>query len=320
MKKVSLADQLRFCRLVAELLNAGFSLNQALVYLEAAMPKNKQYWQTIQNQLAAGVELTDSLQGAYFHPLILQQVTLAQQHGQLADSLSHAAEYLQLQVGNRRKLKQLLVYPSVLMVLLVSLQLVLWLGVLPSLQMQTTMTNWWPLVVVISVLILSLSGWFGLRRLPAVTCYRLSQVVPVVRGLVNNYYQYQFAVGASHFLAAGLELSAYCELLAGLSDTVLAHTGQSVVSELTAGAPLEKALHQRLIYPPIVELIGLGQEQTLVAHGVELFAQALFTRLRQRFEQVMALVQPVLFLVIGAQIVMVYMGMLGPLYNSVNQY
>ena len=320
MKKVNLADQLRFCRLVAELLNAGFSLNQALVYLTAAMPKNKLQWTTLQNQLAAGIELAPSLQTAHFHPLIIQQVTLAQQHGQLGESLSHAAAYLQLQVANRRKLKQLLVYPSILMVLLVSLQLVLWLGILPSLQMQATVNNWWPLLAVLSVLLLAFGSWFGLRRLPPTTRYRLSQVLPVVRGLVNDYYQYQFAVGASHFLAAGLALSAYCELLAGLSDSVLAHTGQAVATALAAGAPPEKALQQRLIYPPIAELIGLGQEQTLVAHGVDLFAQALFARLVQRFEQMMALVQPVLFLVIGVQIVLVYMGMLGPLYNSINHY
>ena len=162
--------------------------------------------------------------------------------------------------------------------------------------------------------------WLGLRHLSAVTRYHVSQGIPIVRGLVNDYYQYQFAVGAGHFLTAGLELSAYCELLAGLSDTVLAHTGQTVVKELAAGVAPEVALNQRLIYPPIAELVGLGQEQSLVAHGVGLFAQALFERLNQRFEQVMALVQPVLFLMIGVQIVLVYMGMLGPLYNSINQY
>lgn len=320
MKKVNLADQLRFCRLVAELLSAGFSLNQALVYLQAAIPKKRRHWQQIQTQLAAGIELAESLQAVQFHPLIIQQVTLAQQHGQLAESLSQAAAYLQLQVANRRKLKQLMVYPSVLMALLVSLQLVLWLGVLPSLQMQTTANNWWPLAGVVGTLLLGLGVWLGMRHLPAVVRYRVSQMLPGVSGLVNDYYRYQFAVGAGHFLTAGLALSAYCELLAGLSGSVLAPTGQAVVTALAAGVPPEQALRQPLIYPPIAELIGLGQTSQLVAHGVALFAQALFARLNQRFEQMMALVQPVLFLVIGAQIVLVYVGMLGPLYHSVNQY
>ncbi|WP_407892607.1 type II secretion system F family protein [Lacticaseibacillus sp. N501-2] len=320
MKKVNLADQLRFCQLVAELLNAGFSLNQALVYLSAAMPKYKNHWQALQQQLSSGVELAISLDQAHFHPLIVQQVTLAQQHGQLAESLAHAGEYLHLQVTNRRKLKQLMVYPSVLMGLLVSLQLVLWLGVLPSLQMQTTANNWVPMAAVVGSVIAGFTIWWVVKRLPATTRYQVSQLIPVVRGLVNDYYRYQFAVGASHFLTAGLALSAYCELLAGLSDSVLAATGQAVVAQLAAGASPQQALQQRLIYPPIAELVGLGQAQPLVARGVALFAQALFARLNQRFEQVMALVQPVLFLVIGAQIVLVYMGMLGPLYNSVNQY
>lgn len=320
MKKLNLAEQLRFCQLVAELLNAGFSLNQALLYLSIAIPKRQHQWQQLQQQLAAGIEFADCLTQIQFHPLIIQQVQLAQQHGQLAESLQHAGEYLQLQVTNRRKLKQLMVYPSILMGLLVTLQLVLWLGVLPSLQMQPTVMNWWPLAVVLGISLLGGGSWLVIAKLTSRTRYRLSQAIPVVRGLVNDYYRYQFAIGASHFLAAGLELSAYCELLAHLPKGVLAATGQAVVAKLNAGASPEKAFAQPLIYPPIAELLHLGQEQALVAHGVNLFAQALFTRLNQRFEQVMALVQPLMFLVIGVQIVLVYMGMLGPLYNSVNQY
>ncbi len=317
--RLKLAVQLRACELLAELLDAGFTLDQGLVYLTVAMPKDKLAWQALQTAMNAGEDFALALAAVGFQPLIVDQVALSAVHGRLAESLQHAGEYLQLQVQNRRRLRQLLVYPALLMGLLVGLQLVLWLGVLPTLQLTPTRSWRWQIGIVAGLGGGGLGVWLASRLLQPLMRYRLSQYVPGIRGLVRGYYQYQFMTGASQFLAAGEDLVAYCHQLARMPATVLRRVGQDVVAALDAGQPLAIALKQPLIYPPAVELLQLGQPTPLVQAGITMFARNLFGQLRQRFERLLTLVQPVMFLLIGGQIVWVYMDILGPLYQSIGQ-
>ncbi|WP_461213335.1 type II secretion system F family protein [Lacticaseibacillus sp. GG6-2] len=319
MRRLRLAEQLRACQLLAELLAAGFTLDQGLVYLSVAMPKAKTVWQSVQATMNAGEDFAKALKIAGFHQLISDQVALSAVHGQLADSLQHAGAYLQLQVQNRRRLRQLLVYPAILMGLLVGLQLVLWLGVLPALQLAPGQSWRWQIGIVAVLVIVGIGVVIAARWLPPLQRYRLSLYVPGLRQLVIGYYQYQFMIGASQFLAAGEELVAYCHQLAVMPEAVLRHVGQSVVEALDAGQSLNKALRQPLIYPPAAELFQLGQPASLVQAGVAMFSRSLFDQLSQRFERLLTLVQPVMFLLIGGQIVWVYMDILGPLYSSIGR-
>ena len=317
MRRLKLKVQLRACQLLAELLEAGFTLDQGLAYLKLALPSAKAEWHQIQLKLTSGTAFAPAIQAAGFNPVIVDQVALAALHGQLAESLAGAGDYLRLQVQNRQRLQQLLVYPTVLMTLLVGLQLVLWLGVLPALQLAPTQSWRWQLGIVAGLGAIIVGAGVVARGLAPRARFRLSQWIPGLRGLVKLYYQYQFMVGASQFLAAGSGLVAYCQQLAKLPQTVLQQVGQRVVDALAAGQPLASALRQPLIYPPAAELFQLGQAAPLVQAGVSLFASSLFEQLKQRFERLLTLVQPVMFLVIGGQIVWVYMDILGPLYRSI---
>jgi competence protein ComGB len=316
--KIPLQSQLRACQLLGELLAAGFSLPQGLAYLKVALPKQGDVWAALQQDLAAGSGLGEALARANFHPVIVLQVRLAGVHGQLGASLRQAGQYLQLQVKNRRRLQQLMVYPAILMGLLVLLQLVLWLAILPTLQMRPDPHWWVPLAGLTGVVALGFGIAIGLRRYPLLR-YRIGWWVPGVRGLIRGYYQYQFVAGASHFLGAGQELSAYCQQLAQLPTGVLQGVGTRVVARLTAGEALGVALAEPLIYAPAAELVQLGQPPALVQTGMSLFAESLFQALATRFERLLALIQPLLFVAIGAQIVWVYLQILGPLYQGIGR-
>ncbi|WP_390409412.1 type II secretion system F family protein [Lacticaseibacillus jixiensis] len=316
-RQLKLAAQLRACRLLAELLAAGFSFNDGLRYLQVAMPANTRQWAHLQQVLAAGGGLAQALQEVGFHPLIVSQVQLAELHGRLAASLQQAADYLQLQAQNRRRLQQLMVYPAVLLSLLVIVQLVLWFAVLPSLMIAPSQTWRWQLLGLAAIGIVSAGALLVYAKASWHLRFALSRLVPGIRGLVMLYYQYQFVAGASHYLAAGLELSAYCQRLAKQPPSVLQHLGRQITQALADGQELTVAMQQKLVYPPLSELLALGQSEAIVRTGAKLFAQSLFAELQARYQRLLNLVQPVMFLLIGVQIVMVYMDILGPLYNSV---
>ena len=77
------------------------------------------------------------------------------------------------------------------------------------------------------------------------------------------------------------------------------------------------ALQEPLIPAEVARLLTMGQSHHLVATGLKLFGEQLFSRLQQQLERLVSLVQPFLFLIIGGEILLVYLQILLPLYQSI---
>jgi competence protein ComGB len=60
----------------------------------------------------------------------------------------------------------------------------------------------------------------------------------------------------------------------------------------------------------------MGQSRHLVAEGLKLFGEQLFFNLQRQLEKLVNLIQPLLFLLIGGEILLVYLQILLPLYQS----
>ncbi|WP_164512065.1 type II secretion system F family protein [Lacticaseibacillus daqingensis] len=316
LPKLKLADQLVACERLITLLSVGFSLADGLTYLRVSQPRAAPRWRQMRQTLARGGSVAAALQQAGFDPVIVTQAQLATVHGQLADGLTVAVRFLRLQQTSRHRLMQLLVYPAVLMTLLLVLQGVLILGVIPMLGATPPGVVWLPLVGLGlggGVGLLALVGW---RRCTPLQRGRLLLAWPGVRQLARLYYQAVLVSGVAQFLAAGQPVTAYLAQLAALPPAVLPVLAQSVLGQVAAGQSLEVALRHPLVYPPARELMTLGQPPALVQTGMALLAQTLLATLQARLERWLAVVQPLLFLVIGAQIVLMYQALLGPLYGQ----
>ncbi|WP_179394930.1 type II secretion system F family protein [Lacticaseibacillus absianus] len=314
-RQPALKVQLAACERLISLLTVGFTLSEGLAYLVVSMPQQAGVWQQLTAALAAGESLEVALTVARFHPVIVTQVRLAAIHGQLVQGLAVAVRFLTLQRNSWQRLRQLLVYPAVLLALLAGLQVVLWVNVLPALG-QPPKPPLTQLLVLTAVGLAVSSGWWFWRRLTPLARGRLLLRLPGVRRLAKSVYQFQFVSGAAQFLAVGLPVTAYLAQLAQLPPSVLTQLGRELQAKVAAGQALEAALHHPLVYAPARELLGLGQTAALVATGMQLLATQLMAQLQTRSERWLAVVQPLMFLLIGGQIVWVYQSLLGPLYSG----
>lgn len=314
-KRIPLAVQLAVCEQLSQVLAAGFNLRQSLQVVTLTFDAQAAVWTAVDLQLSAGTSLAESLAANHFHPQIVAQLALAEHHGQLADALHDAAELVRVQTESRHKLRQLMVYPLILLALLAVIQTVLLVGVLPMLGSTHASFVQTELLGAAAVLVLAAGSWLGLRRLTAVERAGLWQKVPVIRTLAINYYRYQFVSGLAQYLAAGLPLITYVGALSEAPNNPLRPVGQSVQARLEAGEPLQAALEHPLIYAPARQLLMLGQPPKLVQAGMTLFAKQLLKQFGERVERWLAAVQPVMFILIGLQIVMMYRELLLPLYD-----
>lgn len=316
-KRLPLAVQLAVCEQLSQLLGAGFSLRASLQVVTLNFAAQAAVWQAVDQRLSGGSGLAAGLAAVHFHPQIVAALTLAERHGQLALALQDAAALVRVQTESRKKLRQLMMYPLLLLALLAVIQSVLMLGVLPMLggaQSRFVQRELFGAAVLAG---LGLALWQWLRRLGGAQRAHLLLKLPGLRQLATNYYQYQFVSGLAQSLAAGLPLASYVAALATLDANPLAIVGQSIQQQLAAGGELGAALAQPLIFPPARALLLLGQPGPLVQAGMALFARQLLKQFEDRVERWLAVVQPVMFILIGVQIVLMYRELLLPLYDNI---
>ncbi|MHA3065731.1 type II secretion system F family protein [Lacticaseibacillus saniviri] len=318
MTKLSLKQQALACELLAMLLESGFTLDAALTQLQVHLPQQQARWQMMKQQLAQGADVAQAFAVAEFAPLVLSQLQLALIHGQLHYSLQTIATYLTQQVASRQKMMQLLIYPAILLGLLTVIQIGVIGVVKPLLTGQAFSFN-----VMLPVSLVVVIGLIGFL----VRHYRQHRLAwqggllkwPIVGPLLRYYYHYQFALGAYAFSLAGQDLARYCQALGQLRQNMLAKVGQTVSQRLASGASLVQALDQPLIPADVGLLIQLGQPPAQFQLALAILSQRLFKQLTQYLERLIALVQPLLFLVIGVQIVLVYWQVLQPVYQLMEE-
>ncbi|WP_242755845.1 type II secretion system F family protein [Lacticaseibacillus paracasei] len=310
-----LVIQERFCRQSAALIAAGFSLPDVFAYLRVSIPKYRRIWERIETDLASGIGLPEAVGHQALAPILFQQLQLAQVHGDLAKALAVAGDYLGLRVRNRQRIGQLLIYPLVLLGMLVTLQVVVVFGVLPALALPQSHLVHTQLMTMGGGLAAGLLIWLGWHRLTLAQRLQLLQRLPGVRGVMQVYYQFQFTAGAAHFLLAGAEIADFCRHLITVGGP-LGDLGARIQQKIQQGAELADALHEAFVPPEVARLLTMGQTHHLVATGLKLFGEQLFVQLQQRLERLVNLVQPLLFLLIGGEILLVYLQILLPLYQS----
>lgn len=308
--------QLRFINVLATLLAAGFSLQDALLYWQQTAPSQQQ-WPEVQTALQRGERLNVVLEHLGFHAVIVTQVSLAAQHGELAAALRQAGEYLTLQHQHRDRLRQALFYPLILLSILAVMQVVLVVAVLPRLSLtegfRVPLALWLDAGVVV-VGVVSAVLW---SRLSPLLRFRVLHALPGVRRVVVINYQFHFTSGAAAFLAAGRPITDYCRALAEVSDPVLAQIGQQVTSGVQNGQALREVLNQELVYRPLQQLTELGQTTAFMATATRVLTTELLQASEVATQRLLALVQPLLFGWVGLQIVLLYTELLLPLYSQI---
>ena len=313
--KVPLIAQERFCRQSAALITAGFSLPDVFAYLRVSSPKYRIVWERIEAELANGIAFSEAVAHQELAPILFQQLQLAQIHGDLAKALTVAGDYLGLRVRNRQKMTQLLVYPCLLLAMLMVLQVVVVFGVLPALSLprsELVLVQLGGLAVLIGLCVLIYLVW---RRLTPLKRLLVLQKVPGMRQVLRMYYQFQFTSGAAQFLLAGADISDFCRHLATLEGP-LGNLGSRIQAKVQRGQELTEALQEPFVPDEVARLLTLGQSRHLVAEGLKLSGEQLFFNLQRQLEKLVNLIQPLLFLLIGGEILLVYLQILLPLYQS----
>lgn len=269
------------------------------------------------------------MQGNNFDELIIEQVTIAIYHGDLATCLNQIALFLKMRLRYRQRLQQLLIYPLVLLCLLFLLIIGLRCNVISELQDVIQQT-----IMPIDILLLVLLGiiLIGILLSKCFVTYlkrqtRLQQAdilchLPIIGVIWRNYYHYMLIFDLAILVKNGLSFTQICQAInkqrygSVLSDLVMQvrlhlHNGNDLVSFIE---------HTVLLPQELVLFINQGCSYQELGIALQFLAETQFRNLQQRLMKMLVWLQPLMFLLIALIIVAVYLSVLLPVYQMMEGF
>lgn len=305
----------------------GFSLQQAVGFTSRALPQLNYPLRLVSGRLAAGESFARAVQ-----PLVnvdLQvQLSLAEHHGNLAETLNEIGKFMALQQKQRQKLHTLLQYPLLLIGMLTGLLVALKLFVFPEISswQGASAQSWWQqvpwqillacaLAIVAVSLACQLSRW---RKRDANQRAAWLSRLPVVGKMFRDYFGYYLVSNLAVMLKHGLSMKECCQVAASFDRrSLLAWWGRAIAQSGKAGGGLLDSVRACPYLPrelPFFFERGLTASQ--LADELTAYHRLLFRRLLTATERLLVLVQPALFLVVAAMIVAMYLSILLPIYHT----
>lgn len=331
--KVKRKDQAYFLLTLYELLTEGFSLNQALSFMQILMPQYKEVFNNLVRILTQGIGLENGLRQAGFPLAIIAQLYYAQRQGRFTPALKKAAEHLKQGSEYRKRMVKLITYPLFMSLFLLGLLLGMRQFLLPHISsfisqdtydqnlMVRVLINFFSYLPQILLIIVGL----GLILYVFVDFYLLKQTplkrsqilvnLPLARKWTRIYCTYKVALMVGYFLEGGYSLQQTFEFIVTYPiDPFLSDLSTAVHAHLIKGMPLTDALTQVAIFQPeFAMVIYQGELTSQLGLKAIRYAETLWVNLMEDVAKKMTYIQPILFIVIAVLVLSMYLLMMLPM-------
>lgn len=329
LKKVRLSqnEQSKIFILISDLLTVGFSLRQAITFLQTVLAKHELMFKQIDSDLSDGILFADSLK-LFISQDVYYQLVIAEEHGDLQDCIGRLGQYLSMRVKQQTVLKGLLQYPIILLSMLGVLLIALKIFVFPELEtwqsQDTAVENNHYLYLVglglcllfVILLIVKVGQiWRGISTNKKVDYLcRL----PIIGESYRLYYGYYLISNFSLLLSNGMGMKRICQMFSTFdSQSLLYQLGQSLNEILAEGNKPEKLLKEYSYLPlELIIFVNKGATTKELGQQLDAFANVLFKRLSKSIEKLLTMIQPLLFGIIAIVIILLYLSIMLPIYHS----
>ncbi|WP_048000071.1 type II secretion system F family protein [Lactiplantibacillus herbarum] len=325
-KRLTTIVQATLFETLADLLNNGFSLRQAMQFVVDVQGPTYQRLRPVLARLAAGDSLATALQ-PYIMIDLYYQLMIAEMHGELMTTLTQAGQLMRTKANQARQVKRLLQYPCLLLVLLLGTLILVKTAVLPNFSAITAVpaqSQVWKLLLAGAGMVVGLgiaAALIQLKRLPIRLRYQWLARLPLVGPLIKNYCGYYLSLNAGMLLAGGLGIRAICEISRQFkSQSLLQQQGVAVEQALLSGQSLTTIIRsERLLPDELALLVSKESPAEQMSRELLYFATIQYERLIRQLNRIISWIQPLMFILIAAVVVGTYMNLLLPMYNSMGE-
>ncbi len=331
-KKWKAAVQSRFLRQLGQLLEEGFTLEEALQFLEYLFDTQKEDLRHIRLELSKGKRLDECLKQVGFSETSTSQIYLSMQFGSFEKACKTIGEFLDRKEKQKRKLKQMMVYPIFLFSFVLCMVLCIRFFLLEQLsnmisveQLQQAGFLYWiwlgfkylpqialgVVFVVVVVTLLIRSYW---AKLNAFDRYQLLKRLPLIGKSVQQYITFLYAREFSYFIGNGQSLISMVDEMKKEGTSPLSKLlALKMEDQLIKGMSFSQALQQiGLFCKELIWIVLEGEKTRRLDMQLQVYSEQMLTELTQGIEKKIQWIQPILLMGIGFLIVSMYLILLLP--------
>ncbi|MGX7164512.1 competence type IV pilus assembly protein ComGB [Enterococcus massiliensis] len=324
------SQRLLFTKTLADLLENGFTLQEALGVIDRSQRIEQHLIKRFQHCLVTGASLAEGFRQLGFSPQEIAQIQLAEEHGNVCGTLRTIETHLTLWRKQQQAFRKVATYPLLLIVFVLTVLLSMRQFLLPQLLATEMVKADHPGILFLRVApyslgLLVLFLTIGLlyfqrqnRRRSALAKAVMWSRLPLVGTLYQLYMAAYFSLEWGKLFTQGVEIR---EIISLMRQTIT----DSLMNELAA--ELHQTLHHGLsLSEKLAEYPFLTREFSLIVFqgeakgklGEELLIYSELTRdlLLQRVERMLQWIQPIIFLIVALLIISVYGAMFLPIYSN----
>jgi len=339
--KVSARMLENFTRLLSSLLAAGVPLSRALVILcrEAAAPAAAAKWKQVHNFVIDGTSLADAMAKSpeTFPRVYVAMVEAGETGGFLDVVLGQIADFQAREKEMRSKVMTALLYPSILLVLALSVLVFLLVFFIP--RFQTIFTGFGAKLPLLTQMIVSTSeglraygvflvlgvaiGGFMIRSWlvsePGRRAWEgLILRLPIVGPLVAQFAMSRFCRMLGTLLGAGVPLINGLNVARrSIGNQILVDAVSNSIERVKEGKPLGPSLAdcRTLFSGSVLEMVSVAEESGRLDQELVRIANVTENDLDRQLKAAVALAEPLMLFFIAGFIGTIFIGMVIPIFT-----
>jgi len=344
--RVRRVDLMVFTQQFSVMMQAAIPLGDGLkaLYRQTRNPILKEAVFEVGADVDSGLSLSQSLerQGHIFSDFYINLIRSAEVTGRVEQALTFLAEFLEKEIILLTKVRNALIYPVFVIVFFLLVAAVLMGVVFPQLEPIFRESNvplpfitelflaagrfvahWWlVLIAIVIVMIIVLIEYFRSDE-GQMTKDQLLLGLPVLGGLLRKATVSRLTEGMSILVKGGIPVAQAIEIAShNVSSRIYQEALHEAADSIRRGELLSRALERSQDYfPPMVsQMIAVGESTGRLDQMLDRIA-AFYTReVETTLNSLVELIQPVLMLVVGAFVGLLFASILLPIYNLVQVF
>lgn len=301
----------------------GFSVSMTFKVLPLLWPKRKELFRECDREMQRGKTLAQCMQSMGFSQTTVTQLNLALNQGNLKDSLQQLSTLSRMRNKQIQKLQGELAYPVILILMMVFL--LIFMQNFVSTQFVSNNEHMgditiFLLVILVVGLIVSIALTVFYLKKQDYQSFKKMLRFPFVGPVVKLYGQYLISYDLGMLLASGFSLQKICEFASNqLQGSLQQSLGIKITRQLNQGKSLQDIITEEdFLNNNLLFLLETGDDKKEMSKQCLLIGQMLFDKLVRKIERMIVNVQPICFILIGICIIGMYLKLLMPMYNMMN--
>lgn len=323
----------------ATLLNEGYTFAHSI---EMLLPYHVKNYEPVQRQikeiLSSGGSVTQVFEAMGLEKQYLISIELAEVSGRLNETISIVAKQMTFQQQAKSKLLKVLSYPVLLFGFLVLLFLAFRTYFLPNMssvissradETSSTSIEWSKfflhipdLIVIFSIFIMLALFCFTMRVKKKRVDLQLKLLfrIPYISLFWRLILTRQFSRNLGNLILAGLSLQqAFEQLKLQQHQEQIAYISHVLQQRIILGDPLASAVQTiGYFYPKFEHFIAHGEASGFLGRELVLYCDLLDEKLEEIITKLLAIIQPLLFMVIAVCVIAAYLSILLPMYDVID--